>query len=396
MNMKRFRENNMHSALRRVREELGDNAVIISSNQDSRGVEIVAATDYDAVANGDYIVNTNLSVQDKSKAVNEQTPIYNDIRSTEPIHNDFDTSKLQDEINQLRNIIESQTEIISWNKLINQNTLARRILQKLSISGFGYNLSKCLLDQVKQFDNFDIAWAHITKSIERGISLTKENIIDKGGVVALVGPTGVGKTTTIAKIAAEYSLRHGSHDIALISTDHYRIGAHDQISTYGSILNVPVIAANNKQELQNALKIVKNKKLVLIDTAGLCQRDRRVLDIMNTLYELTTDVNTYLVVSANSQLCVQKEIINKFMPKQLNGVVISKTDEAIQIGGILTVLIEHKLPIAFETTGQRVPEDIVRPSQSGLLKKAVFLGNKYGNMESIHPTELYSELVEND
>ena len=215
-------------------------------------------------------------------------------------------------------------------------------------------------------------------------------------MVALVGPTGVGKTTTIAKIAAEYSLRHGSHDIALISTDHYRIGAHDQISTYGSILNVPVIAANNKQELQNALKIVKNKKLVLIDTAGLCQRDSRVLDIMSTLYELSTDVNTYLVISANSQLCVQKEIINKFMPKQLNGVVISKTDEAIQIGGILTVLIEHKLPIAFETTGQRVPEDIVRPSQSGLLKKAVFLGIKYGNMESIHPTELYSELVEND
>ena len=214
-------------------------------------------------------------------------------------------------------------------------------------------------------------------------------------MVALVGPTGVGKTTTIAKIAAQFALSHSHRDIALISTDHYRIGAHDQINTYGSILNVPVVAAKNGIELQMALKIVKDKKLVMIDTAGLSQRDNRVKEIMKTLSEQTNELITYLVVSASSQLCVQKEIVNQFIPSILNGVIISKTDEASQIGSILTVLMEQGLPIAYETTGQRVPEDIVRPSQIDLIKKAIMLGEKFGNMESIHPTELYSEIVEN-
>ena len=190
-------------------------------------------------------------------------------------------------------------------------------------------------------------------------------------------------------------MQYGSSDIAIISTDHFRIGAHDQISIYGSILNVPVITANNESELQKALNVVKGKKLVLIDTAGLSQRDARVKEVMHALSKLSQSLITYLVVSANSQLCVQKEIINNFMPNSLNGVVVSKTDEASQIGGILTALIEQKLPIAYETTGQRVPEDITRPNQNQLLTKSLVFGERFGSMESLHSTELYSELVEN-
>lgn len=391
MDMKKFQEKNMHTALLKIREELGDDAVIISSNQNSTGVEVVAATDYEAVANSDVVSS--------SKAYKSQIDIQeeesNANLSSDPIVHEFDTSAIQDEISQLRKIIESQTELIGWRKVISQNTSARKILQKLSISGFGFDLSKELLEIVSNIDDFDESWNKIESNLKEKISITSSNVIKDGGVVALVGPTGVGKTTTIAKIAAQYTMQHGNEDVAIISTDHYRIGAHDQISIYGSILNVPVVTANNESELHKALSVVKNKKLVLIDTAGLSQRDERVNEIMQALGNLSKDLITYLVVSANSQLCVQKETINNFMSESLSGVVVSKTDEASQIGGILTALIEQDIPLAYETTGQRVPEDICRPTQDGLMAKALDYGERFGSMESLHSTELYSELMNN-
>ena len=394
MNMKRFHEKNMHSALQKIREELGEDAVIISSNQNLNGVEVVAATDYEAVANSDFVTNIEVH-SDNTQAVHLSNSGTNQSRIVEksiPMH---DAAVIQNEISQLRAMIESQTELISWRKLIAQNKASRKLLQKLSICGFGFNLSKKLLGNVKNVKDFDQAWSEIEKDLKRNISITQENIIDEGGMVALVGPTGVGKTTTIAKIAAQYAMQHSNRDIAIISTDHFRIGAHDQISIYGSILNVPVVVANNEHELRKALSIVKNKKLVLIDTAGLSQRDARIKEIMQALSKLSKDLTTYLVVSANTQLCVQKEVINNFMSESLNGVVMSKTDEASQIGGILTSLIEQNLPLAYETTGQRVPEDIARPNQEQILTKALVLGERFGSMESIHSTELYSELIKN-
>ncbi len=392
MDMKRFNEKNMHTALQKIREQLGEDAVIISSNQSATGVEVVAATDYEAVSNSD--ISSNAVTYDGPIVLDPVARSMVDIE-TVPLVQEIDTSAIQEEINQLRSIIEAQTELISWNKLIDKNTVARNLLQKLSISGFGFNLSKKLLTSVGNISDFDNAWGLLEEKLKGKLSITKESVIETGGIVALVGPTGVGKTTTIAKIAAQYAMKNDNSEIAIISTDHYRIGAHDQISIYGSILNVPVITANNESELQKALKIVKNKKLVLIDTAGLSQRDARIKEVMQALSKLSNDLVTYLVVSANSQLCVQKEIINNFMTKSLNGVVVSKTDEASQIGGILTALIEQNLPLAYETTGQRVPEDIVRPKQDEILNKALDYGERFGSMESLHSTELYSELVEN-
>ena len=391
MNMKRFHERNMHTALQKIREELGDDAVIISSNQSATGVEVVAATDYEAVANSDVVSNVESFEQ---SSANNTEYLQQNIES-QPIVQQIDTTAIEEEITQLRSIIESQTELISWRKLIAHNPSTRKLLQKLSISGFGFNLSKNLLSKVKDINDFDRAWSEIETGLKEKISITQESVIEEGGIVALVGPTGVGKTTTIAKIAAQYVMSHGNNDIAIISTDHFRIGAHDQISIYGSILNVPVITANNEAELHKALKIVKNKNLVLIDTAGLSQRDARVHEITDILSKLSKELITYLVVSANSQLCVQKDVISKFNSDNLSGVVVSKTDEALQIGGILTALIEQNLSIAYETTGQRVPEDINRPDHDQLLAKAIVFGERFGSMESIHSTELYSELVEN-
>ncbi len=389
--MKTFHESNMQDALQKIRNELGSDAIIISTKQNKNGVQVVAATDQDVVASN----SDNIKVQEDREIsyLNTKNQIDND-RSLNSI-NKFTNEDIQDEISKLRYMIESQTEIISWNKIINENSVAREILQKLSISGFGFNFSKDIFGRINNISDQNSAWTGVEKIISESIEIVEKNIIEVGGVVALVGPTGVGKTTTIAKIAAQYALKHTNHQIALISTDHYRIGAHDQISTYASILNVPVIAARNKIELQQALHVVRDKKLILIDTPGLCQRDNRVAEIMKTLSEQPKNIDKYLVMSAASQLFVQKEIISQFNSEVIDGAIISKTDETSQIGGILTALIEQGLPIVFETTGQRVPEDLVRTNQVKLLKKAIYLGEKFGKMECFHPTELYSELLEN-
>lgn len=393
--MKTFHELNMHDALYKIREELGEDAVIISSKQDKKGVQVVAATDYDVMVNTDNSYGLSESHKgdnfNATDAVNEYTnnQLVIDKRSEDK------NAEIRKEIQMLRDLIESQTEIISWNKLINDNPITRKHLQKLSISGFGFNLSKKILSHVNHIDDPIQAWNNIKNKITQSISILGKNVIESGGIVALVGPTGVGKTTTIAKIAAQYALKNGNKNIALISTDHYRIGAHDQISTYASILNVPVIAASNKNEMQQALNMVKDKKLILIDTPGLCQRDKRVDEIMETISSLENPVDRYLVISATSQLCVLKDIVNRFNTNIINGVVVSKTDEASQIGGVLTVLIEQNIPLAFETNGQRVPEDIIRPERKNLLIRAIKLGKKFTSMEDIHPTELFSGLIEN-
>ena len=159
MNLKKFYEKNMHTALQKIREELGENAVIISSNQSATGVEVVAATDYEAVANGDMVtstekyINPNIDHEDNTL----ETPEHIGSKRIDPIVHEIDTTAIQDEISQLRKIIESQTEMISWNKLFGQNSIARQHLQKLSISGFGFNLSKVLLDDVINLQDFDKA-----------------------------------------------------------------------------------------------------------------------------------------------------------------------------------------------------------------------------------------------
>ncbi len=385
MNMKRFHETDMHAALKKIREELGENAVIISSKQDVYGVEVIAANDYEKAVsknsdNNEKInKNTSLDKVDDVKRVQKSTVNNNKF--------------VEDEIKKLRHAIESQTEMISWSKIINDSSIVRKYLQKLSISGFGFDLSKVLISKIKDTTDPVLGWKKIEQILAESIPTVKKNIIDSGGVVALVGPTGVGKTTTIAKIAAKFALKNGSKNLALISTDHYRIGAHDQISTYASILNIPVISAANQNELKKALISTKDKKLILIDTPGLSQRDSRVEKIMKLLSEQSKEIIKYLVLSSNSQLCVQKEIINQFNPKYLDGVIISKTDEASQIGGVLTTLIGQKLPVAFETNGQRVPEDISFPNQKELVRRSFSLGKNYRHIETIHPTELYSELI---
>jgi flagellar biosynthesis protein FlhF len=177
-------------------------------------------------------------------------------------------------------------------------------------------------------------------------------------VVALVGPTGVGKTTTIAKLAARYAERHGLRDIALVAMDHYRVGAQEQLYTYGRLLGVPVYTVTPKQSLADTLAKLTDRKLVLIDTVGLGPRDGALGAQIQMLREAHPKLRAYLTMAAHCQAADQSEVVRRFGPADLAGCIISKVDETSRIGGALSVIIRHGLPLAYVADGQRVPEDL--------------------------------------
>jgi flagellar biosynthesis protein FlhF len=198
----------------------------------------------------------------------------------------------------------------------------------------------------------------LRRTLQEAVLPPRRDVMSQGGVVALVGPTGVGKTTTVAKLAARYALRHGYDQVALVTTDSYRIAAHEQLRTYARILGIPVRVANDENELRTTLDNLADRSLVLIDTAGMSQRDRRLAEQFRTLVAGAPAVQTYAVLAANTQAATLDEVVGAFQGAELDGCVLTKLDECTSLGGILSTIMERHLPLAFFSDGQRVPEDI--------------------------------------
>jgi flagellar biosynthesis protein FlhF len=212
------------------------------------------------------------------------------------------------------------------------------------------------------------AWQQIEKLLTQQLQVGDDEIMRHGGAVALLGPTGVGKTTTIAKLAARFAMKHGAEQVALITTDHYRIGAQDQLQTYGRIMGCQVRAVSNVEELGAALYQLRNRRLVLIDTAGMGQRDVRLNEQLDTLIQNSrVKIRHYLVLPATAQRRVLQEAYEHFHRIPLSGCILTKLDESLNLGDVLNVCIQNALPISYVTNGQRVPEDIQLPKVAELV-----------------------------
>ncbi len=210
------------------------------------------------------------------------------------------------------------------------------------------------------------------------LPVAHDNLLDYGGVAVLVGPTGVGKTTTIAKLAAQFILKHGPRQVALITTDNFRIAAHDQLNTYGRILDVPVRVANDAEQLRSLINGFADKRLILIDTAGMSPRDQRLAEQINTLQHHDLPIKSYLVMSAATQYKAIREVIDAFQIFQPAAGILTKLDEAVSKGAAVSALIEQRLPLAFVTDGQQVPEDLHSAAARTLIEQCVAeLGQEY-------------------
>jgi flagellar biosynthesis protein FlhF len=400
MKIRRFFASDMRQALRQVREALGSDAVILSNKGVQGGIELVAAIDYDESA---FNSTQPTSIESHEPEIRDQkaaphafaTSAYSEVQGSvkkipesEKRQKSFDPAEGRDkprvewsqdpvlremrqEMQALRRMMENELSELTWRDLGNRRPQTQELMRQLM--GLGLDTAHCreLAYRAEDAESSTQAWGQALNHLNRELLVEQDDLLNAGGILALVGPTGVGKTTTIAKLAAKFCLRHGNRHLALISADSYRIGAQEQLQNYGQILDVPVRSVSSPEELSSALHTFAEKRLVLIDTAGMGQRDLKLTERLALLKQGNHPVKALLTLSATTQRSALTHAIRSFGAISPVGTVLTKMDEAASLGGVISALLEARLPLTFITNGQRVPEDIQVARSEAFIKQAV-------------------------
>ncbi|PYY68170.1 flagellar biosynthesis protein FlhF [Pseudomonas jessenii] len=413
MQVKRFFAADMRQAMKLVRDELGADAAIIGNRRIAGGVELTAALDYKLSALAPRVPNMELEDElrktqsrivtaqaelslrgegESDNSTNRQLfaglpltaaepliePTYAEPRRPAPAAapasagvdpRAFDSMRF--ELNSLRELMEVQLGSLAWNQLQgsrpDQANLWRR-LQRIGLSG---PLSRDLLALTTEIQEPRQAWRMLLAHLARMIVTPEVEPLEEGGVIAMVGPAGMGKTTTLAKLAARYVLKYGAQNIALVSMDSFRIGAQEQLKTLGRILNVSVTHVDPGQSLVQALEPLLRKRVVLIDTAGLQASDPALRMQLESLAGRGIRAKNYLVLATTSQKQVLTAAYHSYKRCGLAGCILTKLDETASLGEVLSLAISHELPVAYLTDGPRIPDDLHLPRRHQLVSRAV-------------------------
>jgi flagellar biosynthesis protein FlhF len=277
-------------------------------------------------------------------------------------------SSILGEIKNMHQKLQKQIETLSWNNLQQRDPERAGLLRRMLNSGFSTLLARQLLNKMPSGDIKGESW--IKQVLKRNLRVAGEadDIVVKGGVYALIGPTGVGKTTTTAKLAARAVVRYGADKVALLTTDSYRIGAYEQLKIYGKILGVAVHAVRDVDDLRLTLSALRHKHLVLIDTVGMGQRDERVAE-QSDMFD-ATGVPRLLVLNSTSGGDTLEDVVRMYYSNKVIGCITTKLDEAANLGAVLDVVMRHRLVMYFMADGQRVPEDLHPINLDLMLNKA--------------------------
>ena len=278
--------------------------------------------------------------------------------------------EVMEEIRSLRKIVEQHLAGFAWGEVARSEPVKTDILRQMLDAGFSPQFARDLLSDLPVEMSAVEAMAWVKGAADRSLmTLGNENdIVDRGGVYALVGPTGVGKTTTTAKLAARCVLRHGPSKVALVTTDGYRIGAHEQLRIYGRILGVSVHLVKDAVELRQTLIELQHKHMVLIDTMGMSQKDKLVPELTDML--AGCDVQRVLLLNSTARGDTLDDVVRAYAGDSLAGCILTKIDEAASLATALDVIMRHSLKLLYVSNGQRVPEDIHLPNRSYLLHRA--------------------------
>lgn len=278
-------------------------------------------------------------------------------------------AEMMNEIRAMKGMIEERIGTLAFMERLNKSPKQVQLSTRLLDCGFSPALIRKLADGLPDDVADELAWAG--EVLQRNL-LTGESepaIEDQGGVYAMIGSTGVGKTTSTAKLAAAFATRHGSAHLGLVTLDAYRVGAHEQLRAYGRILGVPVHTAHDRAALEDLLDLLSGKKMVLIDTAGLAQRDSRTRELLDMLSHRS--IKRLLVVNAAQQGETIEDVLGAYKASQACGIVLSKVDEAVKLGPALDAMIRHRLRLMAVANGQRVPEDWHRMTGQALMNRAL-------------------------
>jgi len=375
MKIKRFVAPDTRQALRLVREELGPDAVVLSSRKSDEGAEIIVAIDYDeksVTAMADQPPPkgsvTHLRVSNERVPQSSAATADSGKPATAPAEErDEPPEDLGQELRRLRALLEHQLRYLGKQ---DPDPLREQILSLFEQLGIGPTLAEGMATKiVRKGYSSEQAWKAARRALSEQIAVTENDIVHGGGVMALIGPTGVGKTTTIAKLAARFALRYGRKHVALVTTDMHRIGAQEQLMTFGATLGIDVEAVSNRIELRQALERQGAKKLVLVDNAGFGQRDLRLAGQLADL-EFIPFLKTYLVISCTAQSGSLDEVFSAFGKTKLDACILTKLDEAVSLGPVIQTLARFRLPLAYTCDGQRIPEDIHPGSSEDLVCRA--------------------------
>jgi len=461
MKIKRFQAEDVRTTIRKVRETLGPDAVILSNKRVSGGIEIVAAIDYDESLMGGVVAETHVealaknsdsaayktpvphstaasvkanSTANQRKARSTQTAstqstssqaasrqhAADDIRYSRNIPQSTAKAKttatentayntkqtpvtteanilgqeladVQNEIKSLRGLLLNQLSGMAWDADAKQHPSRTRLLQRLIALGLSPVFAKKLCNEADDTKEFDAMWRHALGVLSHQLPVIENGILKTGGVMALVGPTGVGKTTTIAKLAARYVLEHGKDSVGLITTDNFRVAAHEQLRSYARILGVPLRVATDKDELNDALYDLRNKKLVLIDTAGVSLHDSQLREQLDLLNSGSKSIHMFLALAANTQRSVLNDVVSTFKQSKLDGCILTKIDETTSLGGAISIAAEHELPVAYYCDGQKVPDDLHIARAHNLVSKSVSIMQKITLSAQKNLSESFSE-----
>lgn len=400
MKIKRFFAKSMRQALRKVREEQGPDAVILSNRKVDDGIEVVAAVDYDASLMTRAVAQTQnalgappadtktptdpeeaAAVANASEAPAERPPGGRPsnqsagfdafLEAAEAVHAprivqpaSIDLAKepavlaIHEELAGMRSLLQEQVSTLAWGAKATSDPYRAHMLRRLAKLGLDADVAEKVAQRALDESPAEQAGNRVFQVLASCLPVTRPDDSYDDGVVAVVGPTGVGKTTTIAKIAARFALRHGRDQLALVSTDSFRIGAQEQLATFAQILDVPVHLAHDRDDLARVLRSLRDKKLVLIDTAGVSQRDAALARNLSLFDVDGVHIKLLLALPANGQRQSLDEVARCFSLRRLHGAILTKLDEAASLGAAFSTVIRHTLPLAYLTDGQRVPEDL--------------------------------------
>lgn len=409
MQVKRFFAADMRTAMKLVRDELGADASIIGNRRVAGGVELTAALDYQAptpvrpnpaleaelrktqarIASAQAELSTRAEQdagKDRQLFANESllapelpaTPVkpQRPVETAAPATPAVDPRALDAmrfELHGLRELIEVQLGSIAWGQLQNRRPQQANLWRRLQRMGLSAELSQALLSKVAGVAEPRQAWRMLLAHLAHAIATPKVEPLEEGGVIALVGPAGMGKTTTLAKLAARYVLKYGAQQVALVSMDSFRIGAQEQLKTLGRILGVSVTQIDPGQSLLQALAPLIKKRVVLVDTAGLPGNDPALRLQLESLASARIKAKNYLVLAATSQSQVLKAAYHSYKRCGLSGCILTKLDEAASLGEVLGLAIGQQLPVAYVTDGPRIPDDLQVPRSHQLVSRAVGL-----------------------
>ena len=368
MNMKKFLAPTSRDALRLIRIEMGADAVILSNRKVDGGVEIMALAGsefaqltHEPRQPAPVTVRPAIVAQERISVPAKAEPAISPISTLQQ-----EQQGILSEIKFMRNMMQEQVDCLSWSDRQQRDPQRTRMLRGLLNAGFSAALTRQIVDKMPATANME--WVRRVLGNNLRIATKQEDLIVRGGVVALIGPTGVGKTTTTAKLAARAVVRYGADKVALLTTDSYRIGAHEQLRIYGKILGVAVHAVRDTEDLRLTLSGLKQKHLVLIDTIGMGQRDSRMAaqaEMFNA-----TGVQRLLLLNATSSGDTLNDVVCMYNGAGVVGCIPTKLDEAVTFGTVLDVAMRHKLTLHYIANGQRVPEDLHEVNMEYLLHRA--------------------------